>query len=185
MREQLFSLSNLLMRSNLLSERYQDRSHDRLRELDRISVFEIRDVKRRNPNLIDSERFTEAQKQQWRDSLFWGQSVVTIEDDDRVTVWLEPLTAVAQRAVETLERRPNMEEAFELLYLCEELRQVVPAHEAQASEWSQRIRRVLERHEFRLTPKMIQERLNTIMGSDRFREESEDGDQSYPSGRTD
>src|SRR5271165_2424941 len=57
------TLSNIQLRSNLLSEDYP-------REMGRVTVFELKDIRRRNPLLRPPEAMTNAQREQWTRHLF-------------------------------------------------------------------------------------------------------------------
>ena len=107
-----FSLSNLQLRSNLLSMEYQ-------REIRRVTVFEFKNIRERNPNLMSPDNLTEAQRQEWREHLFWGDRSVSMNADDRARAWPELLAEDIPEALAALETRPDLERAFEILIVIE------------------------------------------------------------------
>jgi hypothetical protein len=154
----MLALSNLRVRSNLLSTNYQH-------ELSIISVFEARDVKRRNPNLGVDHRLTAEQQKAWRDSLYWGQRRVSLAEDGR-DAWCESLLGRIPSAIETFEERPQLEDAFELLVVISQLaRASVSSFQQDAVVWERRVRKVLTtRDEFGFTNDMIDQRLEQFLG---------------------
>jgi hypothetical protein len=149
------ALSNLHVRPNLLSaEHYQQ-------EMMRCSVFELRNINERNPGLVPNPLPT-GRQQEWRDSLFWGDS----PPPPVTPAWAEHLAGGLSEAVRDLEERPTLEAAFECLVLARLLygtRPDGPAKEA-AAEWDRRVCVVLARNEFRHTPDMIDQRVESILG---------------------
>lgn len=104
------SLSNLLVRANLLSApNYQQ-------EMMRCSVFELRDINQRNPGLVPNP-LPDQKQQEWRESLFWGDSLPAPVPK----AWAERLVAGLADAVRQLEERPTLEVAFECLIIAREL----------------------------------------------------------------
>lgn len=148
-------LSNLAVRPNLLPPGFT--THDVLR----CSVFELRDIKGRTDSIVP-DRLPNEKQQEWRDSLFWGDS-----PPPPVTPgWAEHLASGLPEAVRNLEERPTLEAALECLILARQLyhkRPDGPARTA-AAEWDRRICVVLARDEFRHTPDMIDQRLESILG---------------------
>lgn len=147
-------LSNLGVRPNLLPSQYQE-------EIPNISVFELRDIRRRSPNL----HFTipEAAQAEWRRSLLWGDDPLP-EANVR---WAEPLACGMAEAVRDFEERPTLEVAFELLIVARQLYHTRSEErgQAEAAEWDERVCSVLLfRDEFRHTPEMIEERIESIVG---------------------
>lgn len=153
------ALSNVQLRSNLRSEDYQQ-------EMGLLTVFEVKDIWRRNPMLRAPDALTPRQKEEWKDHLFWGERVVSLEDDDRGRAWLEALAESVEPALEAIEERPTYEEAFELLVVTEQLKAEALGswYGPRAADWSRRTRAVLARDEFRLTPAIIDQRLAEILG---------------------
>jgi hypothetical protein len=152
-----FSLSNLQLRSNVLSEDYQ-------RQLRRLTVFEIKNIRERNPMLISPDDLTEPQRQEWREHLFWGERSVSLDDDDRRLAWIERVAQALEDAIASLEDRPDVEGTFEILCVTESLTSLDSHYAVKAEEWGQRARRLLGHTEFRLSPDMIEERLCEILG---------------------
>jgi hypothetical protein len=154
------TLSNIQLRSNLLSEEYQ-------REMSRVTVFEFKDIRRRCPYLTPPETMTEMQREQWRQHLFDGEGSVSMDDDERRRAWLERLAENVVGALASLEERPEVEQAFEILCVAEQLADPAMGslYAAHAAGWRDRARAVLARDEFRpLTPDMINGRLGIILG---------------------
>jgi hypothetical protein len=154
-----FSLSNLHLRSNLLSLDYQQ-------ELARITVFEVKDTWRRCPLIRDPGRLTPEQRREWTDSLFWGDHSVSMADGDRARAWLELLAEALPAAVEELEAQPDLERAFEILVVTEQLRTVeMDSHyRSQGARWGDRVYEVLARDEFRLPRDLVDQRLAELVG---------------------
>jgi hypothetical protein len=154
-----FSLSNLQLRSNLLSLEYQH-------EIRRVTVFEFKNIRERNPNLMSPENLTEAQRQEWRERLFWGDRSVSMSDDDRARAWPELLAEGIPEALVALETRPDLERAFEILIVTELLSspQMQSHYRTQALAWGERVRAVLARDEFRLPRDLVDQRLAGLLG---------------------
>jgi hypothetical protein len=150
----MLNLSNLHVRPNLLSaENYQQ-------EMMRCSVFELRDIKERNPNLFDG--MPPSKQAEWRDSLFWGDS----PPKPVPPAWAEQLAGGLSEAVRDLEERPTLEAAIECLILARQLYHTRPDGPARAAaaEWDRRVCLVLARDEFRHTPDMVDQRVENILG---------------------
>jgi len=150
----MLNLSNLHVRPNLLSaEHYQQ-------EMMRCSVFELRDIKERNPNLFDG--MPPSKQAEWRESLFWGDS----PPQPVPPAWAEQLAGGLAEAVRDLEERPTLEAAIECLILARQLYHTRPDGPARAAaaELDRRVCLVLARDEFRHTPDMIDQRLENILG---------------------
>ncbi|MDB5308649.1 MAG: hypothetical protein JWO38_2851 [Gemmataceae bacterium] len=149
------NLSNLHVRPNLLSaEHYQQ-------EMMRCSVFELRNINERNPGLVPNP-LPVVRQQEWRDSLFWGDS----PPPPVAPAWAEHLAGGLSEAVRELEERPTLEAAFECLLLARQLYNTRPDGPARAAaaEWDRRVCVVLARDEFRHTPDMIDQRLESVLG---------------------
>lgn len=155
---QSLGLSNIQLRSNLLSVDYQQ-------EMSRITAFEIENIWDRNPSLRNPHALDEKQQKQLRDSLFWGDRRVTLDDDDRRRAWGESLAERVEPTLECLESRPTLENAYELLVVTGQLcrADLNSIYRDKAIEWHQRVRAVLARDEFRLTPEMIDQRLSQFL----------------------
>jgi hypothetical protein len=154
-----FSLSNLHLRSNLLSLDYQQ-------ELHRVTVFEVKDTWRRCPLIKDPDRLTPEQRREWTEHLFWGDRSVSLADGDRARAWLEMLAEAIPAAVEELEAQPDLEQAFEILVVTEQLRETeMDSHyRSQAARWGDRVYAVLARDEFRLSRDLADQRLAELLG---------------------
>jgi hypothetical protein len=153
----MFSLSNLQIQSNLLSTNYQQ-------ELSRITVFEARDIERRNPNLNVGARLSSAQSQAWQESLFWGDHQVSLDQNGR-SQWFEPLADQVPQAISSFEERPTSEDGFALLVVISQLaRSSGYPNQRAAVEWERRVRLVLVRDEFKLNNNMIDQRLSQLVG---------------------
>lgn len=149
-------LSNLRVRPNLLP------ADDYQQDMMRCSVFELRDIRERNPNLLGLAQLPAEKQKEWRESLFWGDAPPPAVDPR----WPEQLAAGMADAIRELEERPTLEAAFELLLIARELyhaRAEGPARTI-AAEWDRRVCEVLARDEFRHTPDMIDQRLESILG---------------------
>jgi len=159
-------LSNLQLRSNLLPEDYQGEYKHRLgtKVMHCITVYEIKDIKRRCPLLI--LEFTPEQQKEWISGLFDGDTSVSMAECDRARAWLEQLAENMEEALASLEDRADAERAFEVLCGAESLAdpRLDSTYAAKAAVWAQRARAILERPEFRLTPQMIDDRLNEVLG---------------------
>lgn len=157
----LFRLSNLQLRSNLLTfQEYQ-------RDLRRVTVFEFKNIRERNPILIAPHERTDKHQQQWKDALFWGDSSVSLDDGDRRRAWLERLAEGVEDALASLEDRPDAEGGFEVLCVTESLSapSLDSHYAAMVEEWGRRARALLGRAGFRLTPAMIDGMLSEILGT--------------------
>lgn len=166
------SVSNLRVKSNLLSNRYQD-------ELGLISVFELRDMRDRTLLGIDlnpscPRKVTPEQLSQWTSHLFWGDRTISMDDEDRSLAWLELLAEQVFAEVPELEKQPNVEDAFELLYVTDGLQHADSHYREEASRMSERIRNVLKRDEFRYSDDQIDLRLHCIRGDLIFPTETTD-----------
>src|SRR5262249_20268605 len=129
--------------------------------------FEVKDIWKRNPALKAEDRLTPNQRAEWRNHLFWGRGSVSLEDGDRRRAWAEPLAESLAAAVTELESHPDVERAFEILYITEHLADAgLDSHHAdRAAHWGARVRAVLGRAEFRLTPDLINQRLALVLGA--------------------
>jgi hypothetical protein len=154
-----FSLSNLQLRSNLLSLEYQQ-------EIRRVTVFEFKNIRERNPILMSPDNLTEAQRQEWKEHLFWGDRSVSMNDHDRARAWPELLTEGIPEALAALETRPDLERAFEILIVTELLSspQIESYYRTQALAWGERVGAVLARDEFRLPRELIDQKLAELLG---------------------
>lgn len=142
------SLSNLTVRSNLLSDDYQV-------EILLCSVFELRDTARRCENLDLKSRLSPIQKQEWRQSLFWGEPVRVIRTD-----WATDFLKDLEESIQLLEESPDVEAVFECLVVLNYLDGTISEKEV----WLERLHKVLERPEFEMTAELIEERLSEIVG---------------------
>jgi hypothetical protein len=95
-------LSNLELRSNLLSNEYQQ-------EMRRVTVFELRDIYERCPLLRGIRPHTAAQQRELDRSLFWGMQSVSMDDANRRRAWALRLLERLPEVVEALEERPDLE----------------------------------------------------------------------------
>jgi hypothetical protein len=148
-------LSNLELRANILSENYQ-------RELSRITALEIRDIRRRNPMLLDPEQLTAQQRKELNETLFWGVRSYAMRDGKR-QAWPQTLAQRIPEVLAALEERPDLELALEVLCIARLLRGQEGEWQDQAASWTARARAVLARPEFRLTPEVIEQRLDEIL----------------------
>ena len=142
--------SNLQVRSNLLGP---ETFHADFRSL---SIFELRDVDRRLPNLALKESLTPEQAWEWRQSLFWGDYPLPPLNP----LWTNALSPVFEALVAELERRPTRESAFELLAVL----RWNPDADPRAAEWDRRVVAVLARDEFKMIPGMIDSLIASILG---------------------
>lgn len=142
-------LSNLQVRSNLLDP---ETFHADFRSL---SIFELRDVDRRLPNLALKESLSLEQSQEWRQSLFWGD-----QPPPQNPLWTNAFAPVFEALVVELERRPTRESAFELLAVL----RWNPDADPRAAEWDRRVVEVLARDEFKMIPGMIDSLIASILG---------------------
>lgn len=150
------SLSNLSVRANLLSREYQS-------EYDCCSVFELRDIDRRNERLDVMVRLSPAHREEWRSSLEWGTRLRP-QLNPR---WPEGLAQTLRDDLPRLEQRPDLEAVFEALVVARQLYAVRPTGPAQdeAADWDRRLCALLTgRHEFRLTRELIDDRLEQVIG---------------------
>jgi len=147
------NLSNLHVRPNLLSAKHYQQ------EMMKCSVFELRDIKERNPNLFDGMPLSK--QEEWRESLFWGKRPPPIDP-----AWAEKLASGLSEAVRDLEERPTLEAAFECLILARQLHHTRSDGSARtaAAEWDRRVCVVLALDEFRHTHDMIDQRLESVLG---------------------
>ena len=141
--------SNLQVRSNLLGP---ETFHADFRSL---SVFELRDVDRRHPNLALKESLSFEQAQEWRQSLFWGDQPPPLNP-----LWTNAFAPAFEALVAELERRPMRESAFELLAVL----RWNPDADPRAAEWDRRVVEVLARDEFKMIPGMIDSLIASILG---------------------
>jgi hypothetical protein len=148
-------LSNLKVRPNLLlKDDYQTRLYE-------CTAYEIEDVWRRNSNLRDPARLSRNQKDYNERRLFFGDRSVEM-DLARRDGLVKSLADQMDKAIAQVEERPDFEEAVELLvatrWATQEGVDNVPG------DWETRLRAVLTRDEFRLTPDILSERLALILG---------------------
>jgi hypothetical protein len=152
-------LSNLELRSNLLSNEYQE-------EMRRVTVFELRDICERNPILRGIRPLTADQEREGDRSLFWGMRSVSMDDGDRHRTWAVRLLERLPGVVEVLEERPDLELAIECLCVAAQVADLGPSdqHAERAASLSKRIYAVLDRPEFRLTRELVNARVAEILG---------------------
>ena len=152
-------LSNLDLRSNLLSNEYQQ-------EMRRVTVFELRDIYERCPLLRGIRSHTAAQQRELDRSLFWGMQSVSMDDANRRRAWALHLLERLPAVVEAIEERPDLELAIECLCVAEQVADFGPSdeHAAHAASLSERIYVVLDRPEFRLSRELVDARLAEILG---------------------
>jgi hypothetical protein len=160
-------LSNLQLRSNLLTENYQGEYEHRpgKKVMAVITAYELKDILRRNP-LLGTE-LTHEQHKEWIASLFDGDTRVSMAEEDRSRAWLERLAEHMDDVLASLEDRADAECAFEVLCVAESLASPLldSVCLARADLWRRRARAILERPEFRLTTQMIDDRLSEVLGS--------------------
>jgi hypothetical protein len=159
-------LSNLQLRSNLLSVNYQ-------KEMTKVTAFEFKDILRRNELLINE--LTPKQREEWTARLFDGDTSVSMSERDRGRAWLEQLAERVEEVLGSLKDRADEERTFEVLCIAESLAApgLDSTYAAKAREWAQRARAILGRAEFRLTPQMIDDRLTQVLGEAEWRGASE------------
>ncbi len=149
------ALSNVQVRSNLLAfDTYQE-------DLPRhCTVWELKDVNGRIPMDVLAQ-LPEARRGEWREALFWPLPTPPLALD-----WAEELVAGIPPAIDALEQRPSEEEAFELLVLVRQLfaMRTEEHGRAEATDWYDRVMRVLGRDEFKLTRDMAEQRLTMVLG---------------------
>ena len=120
MTNQRGTIANLIVKSNLLTQEYQC-------EVSRVSAFELEDIKRRNPLLsfdLDPTSYagvTPAQRRQWDRRLWWGGRPIRLTEA-RWLDWLEAQAVSLAEHLETIAGHIEEEQAFEILYLVEQLR---------------------------------------------------------------
>jgi hypothetical protein len=150
-------VSNLQLRSNLLTEGYQQ-------EMRRITPYEVKDIWRRNPMVKDG--LTLKQQNEWIAGLFDGDTSVSMSERDRCRAWLEQLAERVEDVLAALELRADVERTFEALCVAESLAAPVldSTYATKARSWARRARAILGRSEFRLTPQMINDRLTEVLG---------------------
>src|SRR5436190_206410 len=109
-------LSNLQLRSNLLTADYQN-------EMQRVTVFELKDLLRRLTGFgrwdDHREKLTPQQRQELERSLFWGSTSVSMTDGDRRRAWLEKLAENIETVLVSLEDKADVEQLFEALCVAE------------------------------------------------------------------
>jgi hypothetical protein len=167
-----FGLSNLQLRSNLLPEDYQGEYKHRSGKKVAVCItaFEVKDIKRRNP-LLNLE-LTSEQHEALIESLFWGDTAVTMADNDRHEAWLEQLARNVEEAIVCLEASADVERAFEVLCVAESLAALPGSIYGVMTDAARQIRSILKRPEFKLSSEMINDRLTEILGHDRRRRTS-------------
>jgi hypothetical protein len=154
-------LSNLRVLPNLLtSDEYQDAIYS-------CTLDEILDLRRRMPTVFSRERLSREHRYEF---VARGgpnlRPIPRLDADGRATRWVEAARLGLAAAVAALEERADLEDGFELLLLA---REACYATEdgllrAEAAAWDRRVCAVLLRPEFRLTPDMVEERLEGILG---------------------
>ena len=115
---------------------------------------------------MSQDNRTEAQRQEWKEHLFWGDRSVSMNDDDRGRAWPELLAEGIPEALAALETRPDLERAFEILIVTELLSS--PRFESHyrtpALAWGERVRAVLARNEFRLPRELVDQKPAGLLG---------------------
>lgn len=158
-----FQLSNLQLRSNLLSQdNYQE-------ELRFVTAAERKDILHRAPLL--PRTMTQEQQNEWRASLFDGDKSVSLSDGDRGRAWLEQLAEHMEDALSALADRADAERVWEVLCVAESLAAPTldSTYAAMARPWAGRCREILGRREFGLTAQMIDDRLTELLGHNQWR----------------
>jgi hypothetical protein len=175
------TIANLHLKSNLMSNDYQ-------REFASVSVFELADIKRRNPllpiclNPSFYDNVTPAQRRQWDAHLFWGDKQVRMGDVRRLR-WLEAQAAELFASFRELVDRLGEEQAFEILYLAEQVRRTPSSLAAEAARIAAEVLHVLQGEVFGHTVATIEQRLAAIAGEPGLRLENPHGhrtDQDRP-----
>jgi hypothetical protein len=115
---------------------------------------------------MSPDNLTEAQRQEWKEHLFWGDRSVSMNDDDRVRAWPELLAEGIPEELAALETRPDLERAFEILVVTELLSspQIESHYRTHALAWGERVRAVLARNEFRLPRELVDQKLAGLLG---------------------
>jgi hypothetical protein len=115
---------------------------------------------------MSPDHLTEAQRQEWKEHLFWGDRSVSMSDDDRARAWPELLAEGIPEALAALETRPDVERAFEILIVTELLSspEIESHYRKQALVWGERVRTVLARDEFRLPRDLVDQKLAGLLG---------------------
>jgi hypothetical protein len=181
MSPQRATIANLLLKSNLISDDYPS-------YLPRVSAFELHDIKRRNrllPFDLDPTSYsgvTPAQRRQWDSRLFWGDRRIALTEARRLR-WLEGLAAVILTHTEEIAGRLGAEQAFEVLYVTEQLRRTDSPLSARAAEISARMLRLLRGGAFGYSDAEIEQRLAMIIGDPDFRLEESDAHRPDPDRR--
>ncbi|MHC5540830.1 hypothetical protein ACYOEI_21625 [Singulisphaera rosea] len=176
MNEERGTIANLHVRSNLMSNDYQN-------EFRNISVFELADIKRRNPLLPISlnpsfyDYVTSDQQRQWNAHLFWGDKRVRMTETRRLR-WLEAQALGLFAAFDTIEERLAEEQAFEILYFTEQLRRTSSNLAIQSTQISSRVVEILRGEVFGHSVSTIEQRLAAIAGEPGFRLERPNGNRT-------
>jgi len=110
-------LSNVAAKANVLPMKtYQE-------ELAHISAIELHDIYERCPLLgisFDPARatLTPQQQEEWKARLFWGDSSVSLADDNRKAKWLITTAQEVLRSWTEVRTFMDVEDAIEWLWLC-------------------------------------------------------------------
>lgn len=154
-------LSNLRVLPNLLTkDGYQE-------EIYTCTLDEMLDFSRREPNLFSRERLSGANRYEFIARNGPNLRIIPrLETDGRATRWVEAARGGLAIAVTALEERADLEEGFELLVLAREAHYATEDARlrADAAAWDRCVYAVLLRPEFRLTPELIEQRLEGILG---------------------
>jgi hypothetical protein len=167
MNEERGTITNLHVKSNLMSNDYQN-------EFRNVSVFELADIKHRNPllpiNLNPSfyDNVTLAQRRQWDAHLFWGDKRVRMTETRRLR-WLEAQAVGLFEAFDEIVDRLAEEQGFEILYVTEHLQRTSSNLAAQAAQIGARVLEILRGEVFGHSVATIEQRLAAIAGEPGFR----------------
>jgi hypothetical protein len=176
MNEERGTIANLHVKSNLMSKDYQN-------EFQNVSVFELADIKRRNPLLPISlnpsfyDNVTSAQRRQWDAHLFWGDKRVRMTQTCRLR-WLETQALGLFAAFDEIVERLVEEQAFEILYVTEQLQRTSSNLASQAAQIGSRVLEILRGEVFGHSVATIEQRLAAIAGEPGFRLERPDGNRA-------
>jgi len=170
------TIANLHIKSNLMSGNYQ-------KEFGRVTVFDLADIKRRRPNLpiILNPSFydnvTPAQRRQWDAHLFWGDKRIGLTEARRLR-WLEGQLEALSEAFDEIASRVDEEQAFEILYVVEQLRRTTSVLATRAAEISSLIQEMLRGEVFGHSDLTIEQRLGSLVGDPVLKLERSDGHRS-------
>jgi hypothetical protein len=166
MNEERGTIANLHVKSNLMSNDYQN-------EFRNVSVFELVDIKRRKPLLPISlnpsfyDNVTSAQRRQWDAHLFWGDKRVRMTETRRLR-WLEAQARGLFAAFDEIVERLAEEQAFEILYVTEQLQRTSSDLAIQATQIGSRVLEILRGEVFGHSAATIEQRLAAIAGEPGF-----------------